>query len=294
MKLNLKKKIFNISYWSILLLFLLIVFEFTFDIFEIALGRFLLLTNPVRPKTGRLWIEEKKDVDAGKIIDSLTVSIKQDSVITPRIYSIEDLHAALSLNSNFQLNKNAFKEFYKQLSVRQAQKIIDPLNFLEIDRNRDWQFVNFVLDENMLYVYFIDGFGKLLYEKNLNFDSFYENSQTTAGSDLDQIPQYKNRIFSADIFYQAFEKLSKQYKLQIVNDPYRLVQWGENLQRVGISSVVEDGTVKVAFEVRVGSRNQLYILNSSEIAAGYLIDKINGLKRGISLKFPVQQEKIDE
>ncbi len=153
--LNLKKKIFKIPYWFILLLFLLIVFEFTFDIFEIALGRLLLLSNPVRPQTGRLWIEEKKDVDAGKIIDSLTVSMKQDSVIAPKIYSIEDLHAALSLNSNFQLNKYAFKEFYKQLSVRQAQIIIDPLNFLQIDRNRDWQFVNFVLDDNRLYIYIL-------------------------------------------------------------------------------------------------------------------------------------------
>ncbi len=134
----------------------------------------------------------------------------------------------------------------------------------------------------------------MLYEKNLTFDSFYENSQTITGSDLDQIPQYKSRIFSADIFYEAFEKLSKQYKLQIVNDPYRLVQWGDNLQRVGISSFVEEGTVKIAFEVRVGSRSQIYELNSSEIAAGYLIDKINGLKQEIFLKFPVKQEKINE
>ena len=79
-----------------------------------------------------------------------------------------------------------------------------------------------------------------------------------------------------------------------MNDPYRLVQWGENLQRIGISSIVEDGTVKIAFEVSVGSRNQLYILNSSEIAAGYLIDHINGLNKGIQLQFPVQQEKMDE
>jgi len=289
-----KNKLFKIPYWLILLLVIVIVFEFVFDIFEVAMGRFLLMTNPVRPKTGRLWVEEKKDVNANKIIDSLTVSIKQDSVVTPKIYSIEDLHASLSLYQNINLSKSDFKEFYKRLAVRQAQKIIDPLNFLDIDRNQEWQFVNLSLDGENLYVYFIDGFGKLLYEKNLLFDSFYENSQIVAGSELDQLPQYKNRVIPADIFYQSFEKLSKSYKLQIVNDPYRLVQWGDNLHRVGISSIVENGTVKLAFEVRTGSRNQLYFLNSSEIAAGYLIESINSLKQGINLKFPVQQEKINE
>ncbi len=292
--LNLKKKFLKIPYWFIFLFLLLIVFEFIFDFFEIAMGRFLLLTNPIRPKTGRLWVEEKKDVDGNKIIDSLTVSIKQDSVVAPKIYSIEDLHATLSLNQNFQLSKNAFKEFYKQLSVRQAQKIIDPLNFLEIDRNREWQFVNFALDGDELYIYFIDGFGKLLYEKNLVFDSFYESAQNISGSELDQIPQFKGRIIPADVFYDSFEKLPKQYKLQIMNDPYRLVQWGDNLQRVGVSSIIEEGTVKIGFEVSMGSRNQLYILNSSEIAIQYLIDKVNGLKKGIYLKFPVPQEKNNE
>ena len=204
------------------------------------------------------------------------------------------MRAALSLYQNFYLNKNDFKDFYKQLSARQGKKIIDPLKFFEIDRSREWQFVNFAMDADDLYIYFIDGFGKLLYDKNLNFDSFYETNQDIAASELDNLPQFIGRIIPAGIFYDCYEKLSNLYKLQIVNDPYRLVQWGENLQRVGISSIVEEGTVKFTFEVRMGSRNQLYIMNASEIAAGYLINHINELKKGINIKYPVQQEKTDE
>jgi len=292
--LNLKKKLFKIPYWVFILLFFLIVFEFIFDFFEIGIGRFLLLTNSIRSKTGRLWVEEKKDVDATKIIDSLRVSIKEDSLVYPKIYSVEDLHASLSLHQAMQLSKVSFKEFYRLLSGKQAQKIIDPLKFLDIDRNNEWQFVNFVLDGDELYVFFLDGYGKLLFENNLSFDNFYESSQTIKGSELDDAPQFKGRIIPAEVFFDAFEKLPKSYKLQIVNDPYKLVQWGDNLQRVAISSFVEESTVKIVFEVSMESRNQVYILNSSEIAAEYLIDSINGLKRGINLKFPIHQEKTDE
>ena len=58
--INIKKKFLKMPYWLIILLLFVVVFEIAFDLFEITIGRLLLLTNPVRPKTGRLWDEEKR------------------------------------------------------------------------------------------------------------------------------------------------------------------------------------------------------------------------------------------
>jgi len=286
----LKEKYTKKQKWIIFIVLLLFTGELIFDYLEIAVGKVLLATNPMRSKTGRLWVEENKDIDATKVIDSLTVTLKQDSLFSGTLYSVEDLQANLAARQFMQLTKANFKIFYNQIPNRQAQKLIDPLKFLELDRNRDWQIVNFSYEGNVLGVTFLDGFGQPLYEKSLSFSDLTERSGTVTGSELDRENLFAGRIIPADIFYEAFQKLSKTYKLQIINNPHRLVQWGDNLQRVAISSQVVDGEVKIAFEVAQGARNQVYYLNGSEIATGYLIDAINSLKKGLKLKFPARQE----
>lgn len=290
----LKTKLTKKQIGILVLVILLAAGEMIFDYLEIAAGKLLLATNPLRSKTGRLWVEEKKDIDATKVIDSLTVSLRQDSLFSGFLYSVEDLQANLALRQFMQVTKANFKSFYNQLPNRQAQKLIDPLKFLELDRNKNWHQVNFSYEGNLLGITFLDGFSQPLYERTLPFSDLTERTKTVTGSELDHDPMFSGRIISADIFYEAFQKLSHTYKLQIINNPHRLVQWGDNLRRVGIASQAVGGEVRIAFEVTQGARNQVYFLNGSEIATGYLIDSINRLDKGIKLKFPVRQEKQNE
>ncbi|HQI50200.1 MAG TPA: hypothetical protein PLN61_16235, partial [bacterium] len=59
------------------LLVLVILLEFCFDLFEKIIGQVMLWTNDKRPKVGRLWTEEERDLNgqrqASTRIDSLRI-----------------------------------------------------------------------------------------------------------------------------------------------------------------------------------------------------------------------------
>ena len=60
-----------------------------------------------------------------------------------------------------------------------------------------------------------------------------------------------------------------------MNNPYKLVQWGDNLKHVAISRYVENGVVEIAFEVQANRHSTVYRFQASELAIAHLITKLN-------------------
>ena len=264
--------------------------ELFFDVFEVAIGQLLQATNPIRPKVGRLWDEEKKELSGDVAMDSLFSQTAEDTLQTLQIFSIADLHSLLLLQNQVQMKRKDFMVFYRLVAPKTAKILLDPLKFLELEKNQDWQSVEFLHNESRISIYFLDGYGQLLYEQYLHINDFDDNSNTLMLSTLDSDPEFHNRTISADLFFQAFLKLPSLYRLQIINDPYKLVNWGDDLIRIGISSRVNMGSVEIAFEVGTGTQTRVYRLGASEIAVGYLIANINKLDESVNISLPKPQE----
>lgn len=273
---------------SIALVVVLLVGEIFFHIFEIAIGQLFLLTNPIRPKTGRLWVEDQKEQLGQDELSSIRESEEERVAVDQQIHNFEELEAILSTRSSLSMTRDEFKEFYRGLPVSEAKQLLDPLYLIELDRNPEWQRSQLSLSGDQVVLYFLDGYEKPILETHVNLRYPETEERFTSLSELDQMQAFRGRIIPASLFYNAFDQLPRTYRVQIVNDPYKLVQWGASLQRVGISLFVEPEGVELIFEVKENQRTRLQRMYASEIAVGYLIKEINGVENSPKLQMPIQ------
>lgn len=268
---------------------LLFIAEIFFDIFEISIGRIFLWTNAIRPQTGRLWEEDHKEQIGLEELDSATQQETLQENSNQPVQNLDDLEALLSIRRSMSMNRDEFNEFYKSIPQNQSRKIVDPLDLFALNRTSDWHKTQLSLSGNQLVFYFLDGYEKPIRESHV---SLYEEDgqHTVALSELEQDEKFRGRLVPADVFYQAFNQLPRAYQLQIVNDPYKLVQWGNTLQRVGLSLYVEPNGVEIVFEIQDDDRTRTQSMYASEMAVGYLIREINTIDGAPRLQTPIRRE----
>jgi len=272
---------------------LLIAAEALFGILEIVVGRFLLFTNPIRPQIGRLWDEDHKE-QLG--IDELEANSNKTENLPAivDIHSFKDLKLILSTRSSLSMSRDEFKKFYTDLPMNQAKGLLDPLYFIELDRNPDWQRTQLSLVGDQLVIYFIDGFEHPIQESHVTvLDTLINAEVEYVNAQLNEFEEFEGRLLSAAIFFHGFDRLPRTYRLQIVNDPYKLVQWGNNLQRVAISPFVTDDGVEILFEIKGESGLYLEKMFASEIAVNYLIDELNSMDLEHHMEMPVKKDEND-
>ncbi len=274
------------------IVFLLLVAELLFDIFEIGIGQLLLLTNPIRPQTGRLWEEDHKEQVGLEELDTAVNGngeSRQETLNQP-VQSLEDLEALLSIRQSMSMNRAEFNEFYKSIPQNQSRQIVDPLDLFSLNRGSDWQKTHMSLSGDQLVFYFLDGYEKPLRESHVSLHPEETEFPSVSLSELEQLDQFRGRFVAADVFYQAFHQLPRSYQLQIVNDPYKLVQWENTLERVGISLYVEANGVELVFEIGDNGRSRVQSMYASEMAVGYLIREINSVDGAQRLQSPIRRE----
>lgn len=260
-------------------LFLVILTELFFDVVEIAAGKYLLLTNPLRPQVGRLWEEEQKDILAGAEATVVEPAIP-DSVYRAVILDYNNLVQVLETQPVIYVEKSNFISFYKRLEPDIAGRIIDPLNLYQLDRDNRWVRTKVSKSATQMNFVFLDGFGRPLTE------SFVDAVERAGGttpqqSPLENDPLFRGRVISAETFFEAFDTLGRLHKLQIIGNPYRLIQIKDDLVRVGISRQSLNGSVTIAFEINRAGSVYVEQVKAAELAVAYLVSAVNatGLKK---------------
>lgn len=270
----------------------LLTVELLFDVFEIAMGKVLLFTNPVRPKIGRLWEEDLKEQEG---IEQLGATAEMEGKEARRpLRSLEDLQAVLSIRSSMTMTREEFKEFYKSIPIMQAKQMLDPLDLIALDRSAEWRTTQLSFTGNQLVMYFLDGYDQPIEQSHFVIANRERQLEEDGESSLDENSKFKDRIISAALFYQAFDRLPRSFRLQIVNDPYKLVRWGAGLRRVAISRSVEEDGVQVVFEVSDNAGLQHYNMFASPIAIEYLLNEIKKIDDAPELELPEERYESDE
>jgi hypothetical protein len=266
--------------------------EIVFDVFEIVIGKLLLFSNPVRPQIGRLWEEDKKEQIGIEQLDA-NVELENNTTTQP-LRSLEDLQAVLSIRSSMNMTRAEFKEFYKSIPIRQAKQMLDPLDLIALDRSVEWRTTQLSFSGDQLVLYFLDGYEQPIKQTHFTIEDSAQRVEDSGESSLDQNENFENRIISAAAFFQAFDQLPRSFRLQIVNDPYKLVRWGAGLKRVGISRIIDDDGVEMIFEVSDKTGLKHYSMFASRIAIEYLVNELKNIDDAPEIQMPVREYESDE
>jgi hypothetical protein len=169
---------------------------------------------------------------------------------------------------------------------------LDPLDIYDLDRQDRWRFVKVSKIGPQISFSFLDGISRPLNESFINSKGT-QFAQMSKKSSLDRDESFNGRIVTAAAFFQAFDQLSRLHRLQIINNPYRLIQIKDDLIRVGLSKYSANGSVELAFEVKMGNTKSVHKMAGAEIAVSYLISSIN--KTGqYNIALPTKEEVKSE
>ena len=265
-----------------------IVIEFTTDIVEIVLGNVIELTNPFRPKAGTIWEYENKGRLADDQLKQITQNLTGEKVEITEINNLSELRNNLEEKENILITSDRFKQLYNQIPPRFSYEVISPFDLLKLSHSHKWTWTKIIKSENNLNFYFLDGDKQILMDTYPPLTVLYNipHASGNHNASLDSMSMFKGRTFTAEQFFNAFDDFPNAVKLQLINNPYLLIKWDENIRKVGISRYSFDNTVLLGFELNQGIYTEVYTFESSELAANYLIARLNELYPELNLLFP--------
>ena len=115
---------------TVLILIVLFMIEFKFDIVEIALGSIIDWTNGMRPQSGEQWDKALKRRAAADELGMLREQKRLDEEELVNMGFFSDAVNILDTKGDFIINGAKFIELYKTLSRQNAELVIPPLRLL--------------------------------------------------------------------------------------------------------------------------------------------------------------------
>lgn len=255
---------------------LLVIFvEFQFNLAEVVLGNYLASTNEGREKLGRIYTLEEKNISAQGGLESIFEDLEREREEIENSEGVDKIKEILNNRGDILLSKSKFLSIYNSIPKGLSARMIQPFDLLEFVNDSNWN-RTFIQKRESVKIYLVDennrvlkSFPLMLEDFNLIRD-FEKQAQTT----LENSEEYKQNIFEAQEFLNAFNSLPTSYRQQIINNPFKLIEWGENLKTVGISSSEQNGTREVAFEVKFGSQTSVHKFLANTKAIDFLLKEL--------------------
>ncbi|MFC1492654.1 hypothetical protein ACFL6O_01740 [candidate division KSB1 bacterium] len=269
-------KIIKIALISIVLFFI----EFRYDIIEIAIGGIMEWTNDGRPKSGELWDKAINRQAAAEELGILREQNRLNEEELERLQFFSDAVHLLEDKGDYVMNGLKFIDLYKTLSRQTAEQIIAPLHFLELMNDESIKYCLFGKSGAGLKIILINDRNEILHQAELPLDQFAETGGARITNRINQTKflNSSDKIVTRDLFFNAYNELTENIRLQIVNDPFQLVVWSERLLRVAILKDDNTGVIPVIFEVRSGNEIEYIEFQARPLAVYYLIQRLNDLE----------------
>ena len=290
---NLKTKLFRLLINKKFLitlsaLILITTIEFNTDFVEIILGNIIELTNPYRPKSGTIWELHKNDRLASEQLEEITKSLPEKKPELPEINDLMQLKTKLEQQQTLLITADQFRNLYNQIPIRISGDIISPLDLLKLSHSRKWIWTKIVKSDSSLSFFFFDGDKQLLMDTYPPLSVLYNIPAANISHfvSLDSMDSFRGRTLSRDQFFAVFDDLPTSVKLRLINNPFQLVKWDSNIQKVGLSRYVEDNTVSIGFQVNQGIYSEVYTFVASDWAVDIFIEKLNTLHPELYFEYP--------
>ncbi len=252
--------------------------ELRFDWFENLVGSYLVSTNDSRPKTGVIWETGKHTSNAHEYLNTI-INKKEDA--QQSVYeasSFSNLVSDILPGEWVTLDKSHFKSLYLTLEKSMAAKLINPAQLIWLLKGSSLDRIFCEGITGGVKIYFIDSENRVIKQMTLENKDIAEteNSEQALPGQLDDMEGFAGRIYPARQFFDAVFKLPSDILPDLIANPEILLVQKGKLVRIGIWNVTQNGYIKLGFEFKTESENQVLFINGREWAVWQLSIHLKG------------------
>jgi hypothetical protein len=264
----------------VLLISGIFILELRFDWVERALGAYLVTTNSSRPESGAIWEKGKQTLTARKTLEEIVTDRQASQREARGATTFQQIAANISTGQGVMVSGDQFRKLYLNLPEEFAPKIISPFELLQLSSLGKWRRTYIEKAGAGLMVYLLDTHNRVLRQIRItpNFLNHFDRQQSAQVEALEDLPYFKNRIYSADRFFDALTAFPEEVQRSIVPNPESLLEIPGKIHRVGISDEAVSGFIELGFEIISGSQRSVSRVRGHEWAVWRLRTYLEGKK----------------
>ncbi len=280
-----------------LLIFTLIstvfILELRFDWVERFLGSYLVTTNSERPESGSIWEKSHQTRTAQQALEQILSNRQSIQREARNADSFTQIAAKVTAENGVMLSADHFRRLYMRLAPSIAEEIISPLDLLALVSKGRWHRAYFEKAADGLIVYLLDAENRVLRQLELRSHllSQLERGEVALPESLDELPNFKNRIYTANQFFQSLESFHEEARRGILPHPELLLSAPGQIVRVGISDETDSGFIELGFEFLDGNQHRVLVVQGQEWAVWRLRAHLEGLDKDPSADLPENRKE---
>jgi hypothetical protein len=257
------------------------VLELQMNFLEKGIGTIIEWTNSYRPKSGPVWERTIQRISAAEKMGDMNLLEERNKEFLNNVAAFPELLPLFDTNEAVIISKDKFVSLYRKLSRMDAQYIIPPLILLKHFYDGSFRRCYMQKENDNIKMMFLREDNFIIHQKTVGSD-FFEKPVTPGPIVTDTQKRFfreAQMTLTREQFFQAFSNIERdEIKRQIINDPFQLVIWGEQLLRVAILPVNDAEVIPIIFEVRTGIDHDYIQYDSRALAVYYLYKEINELE----------------
>ena len=246
----------------------IVVLEMRFDWVERTLGAYLVTTNSTRPQSGAIWEKGRRTLTAQKTLEKIVTDRQASQREARSAETFSQIAAGLSDGDSAMLSAEHFRQLYLKLPREAAGEVLSPFELLKISAQGNWRRTYFEKNGRDLTVYLLDADNRVLRRIDVPADGMLqlEREDSLAGEALEDLANFKNRVYPAERFFEALESLPEEIRRNVILNPESLLKPSGQIIKVGISDEAVSGYIELGFEFALGGRHQVILVQGHEWA----------------------------
>jgi hypothetical protein len=232
--------------------------EIFFDVFEHAVGQYLVWQNSGRQKIGRSWEQEQQRLTAGVSLESVYRERRRQILELESISNFEELVQFVETNQQTVLPTSQFLQIYHLLPYFLQPILFNPDSLVADARTQRVE--NCVADGNRsrFNLVLLDANNQTIRRSSLNADqmSLLINHGKERNLSVRNETRFADYLYEAIQFWDLFDRLHPLRRRQFIQEVPLLTESAGQIIAVGISNQHTNEFVEVAFAV---AENRAYI-----------------------------------
>lgn len=261
-----------------LLVVLLALSELRFDWIEEAVGAYLATTNDRRPEIGAIWEKGRQATTARQALEQIVTDRQDNRRDALDAATFSQLAERIPDGQGTMLSPDHFKRLYLKLPAEIAREVASPFELLNLFSQAAWDRTYFEKENGALNVYLLDAENRVLKQVVISPDLllYMDRKNVLAAAALADLPQFENRIYPGDRFFEVLAKLPADIRKGVLPQPERLLALPGQVRRVGISDEAASGFIELGFEISDGARQEVFRLQGQEWAVWHIRSILEG------------------
>ncbi len=262
----------------VLVLGLVGISELRFDWTEQLIGRFLVTTNAHRPESGAIWEKGHRTATALQTLNQIITDQQTIQREAREAQSFSQIAQTLAKGRDVILASSHFQMLYNALPTERAGELLSPYTLIRMHSQDQWDRTFFEPADQGLNIYFLNRDNRVLHQLQIDARLLaqIEQGETVRRESLDHLPQFSDRIYTAEVFFTALEQMPEDIRRNIIPWPENLLKAPGRARRAGISDEVLSGYIEIGLEMEDAQRTRVILLQGRDWAVARLRSALEG------------------